>query len=118
HIQGIHGDEFDFDIALSRTLLGQVGEYRDFSSSLAFDSTKSTRDCLRPARGIPPALASARLVVSVATIALSHAGRRSDMAEVLLFHHALGRTPGVLAFADLLRTQGHTVHTPDLYDGR
>jgi len=40
------------------------------------------------------------------------------MAEVLLFHHALGRTPGVLAFADQLRTQGHTVHTPDLYDGR
>ena len=40
------------------------------------------------------------------------------MAKVLLFHHALGLTPGVLAFADELRAAGHTVHTPDLYDGR
>jgi dienelactone hydrolase len=40
------------------------------------------------------------------------------VAEVLLFHHALGRTPGFLAFADDLRGAGHTVHTPDLYDGR
>jgi dienelactone hydrolase len=40
------------------------------------------------------------------------------MAEVVLFHHALGLTPGVLAFADQLRHAGHTVHTPDLYDGR
>ncbi len=40
------------------------------------------------------------------------------MAEVLLFHHALGLTPGVLAFADSLRRADHTVHTPDLFDGR
>ena len=40
------------------------------------------------------------------------------MAEVLLFHHALGLTPGVVAFADSLRGAGHTVHTPDLFDGR
>ena len=40
------------------------------------------------------------------------------MAEVLLFHHAQGLTPGVLAFADELRRAGHTVHTPDLLDGR
>jgi dienelactone hydrolase len=40
------------------------------------------------------------------------------MAEVLLFHHALGLTPGVVSFADDLRRGGHTVHTPDLYDGR
>ena len=40
------------------------------------------------------------------------------MAEVLLFHHALGLTEGVLAFADDLRRAGHTVHTPDLFDGR
>src|SRR6266536_680186 len=40
------------------------------------------------------------------------------MAEVLLFHHAQGLTPGVRAFADELRTAGHTVHTPDLFDGR
>ena len=40
------------------------------------------------------------------------------MAEVLLFHHAQGLTSGVLAFADELRGAGHTVHTPDLFDGR
>jgi dienelactone hydrolase len=40
------------------------------------------------------------------------------MAEVLLFHHAQGLTPGLLAFADTLRAAGHTVHTPDLFDGR
>src|SRR5215207_7590063 len=40
------------------------------------------------------------------------------MAEILLFHHIVGLTPGVLAFADDLRAQGHTVHTPDLYQGR
>ncbi len=40
------------------------------------------------------------------------------MAEVLLFHHAQGQTSGFLAFADELRKAGHTVHTPDLYDGR
>jgi dienelactone hydrolase len=39
------------------------------------------------------------------------------MAEVLLFHHALGLTPGVVAFADRLRQAGHTVYTPDLFDG-
>jgi dienelactone hydrolase len=40
------------------------------------------------------------------------------MAEVLLFHHAQGQTDGFLAFADELRAAGHTVHTPDLYDGK
>ena len=40
------------------------------------------------------------------------------MAEVLLFHHAQGLTPGVRGFADELRAAGHTVHTPDLFDGR
>ena len=40
------------------------------------------------------------------------------MAEVLLFHHAQGLTRGVRAFADDLRAAGHTVHTPDLFDGR
>ena len=40
------------------------------------------------------------------------------MAEVLLFHHAQGLTPGVVAFADELRAARHTVHTPDLFDGR
>ena len=40
------------------------------------------------------------------------------MAEVLLFHHAHGLTAGCLSFADELRAAGHTVHTPDLYDGK
>jgi len=40
------------------------------------------------------------------------------MAEVLLFHHAQGQTPGFHAFADELRGAGHTVHAPDLFDGR
>src|SRR3712207_5140853 len=40
------------------------------------------------------------------------------MAEVVLFHHAQGLTPGVVAFAEELRRAGHTVHAPDLYDGR
>lgn len=40
------------------------------------------------------------------------------MAEVVLFHHALGLTDWVRGFADELREAGHTVHTPDLFDGR
>lgn len=40
------------------------------------------------------------------------------MTEVVLFHHAQGRTQGVLAFAEELRRAGHTVHVPDMYDGR
>jgi dienelactone hydrolase len=40
------------------------------------------------------------------------------MAEVLLFHHAQGQTRGFLAFADTLRGAGHTVHAPDLFEGR
>ena len=40
------------------------------------------------------------------------------MTEVVLFHHAQGLTPGLVAFADQLRAAGHTLHTPDLYAGR
>lgn len=40
------------------------------------------------------------------------------MADVLLFHHIQGRTDGVLAFAEELRHDGHTVHVPDLFEGR
>ncbi len=40
------------------------------------------------------------------------------MAEVLLYHHVQGLTDGVQSFADELRRAGHTVHTPDLFDGR
>ena len=39
------------------------------------------------------------------------------MAEILLFHSALGQTPGFLRLAGRLRAAGHTVHAPDLYDG-
>jgi len=40
------------------------------------------------------------------------------VAEIVLFHHAQGQTPGFLAFADELRAAGNTVHTPDLHDGK
>jgi dienelactone hydrolase len=40
------------------------------------------------------------------------------MSEVLLYHHVQGLTEGVRSFADELRQAGHTVHTPDLFDGR
>ncbi len=39
------------------------------------------------------------------------------MAEVVLFHHVQGLTDGVRAFAAELGKGGHTVHTPDLFDG-
>jgi dienelactone hydrolase len=39
------------------------------------------------------------------------------MAEVLLFHHAQGLTPGCHSLAEKLRAGGHVVHTPDLFDG-
>jgi dienelactone hydrolase len=39
------------------------------------------------------------------------------MTEVVLFHHVQGLTDGIRAFADELRAGGHTVHTPDLFDG-
>ena len=40
------------------------------------------------------------------------------MTEVVLYHHVQGLTEGVRSFADELRRAGHTVHTPDLFDGR
>ena len=39
------------------------------------------------------------------------------MSEVVLFHHALGLTPGITGFADELRRAGHDVWTPDLFEG-
>ncbi|MDQ3481765.1 MAG: dienelactone hydrolase family protein [Actinomycetota bacterium] len=39
------------------------------------------------------------------------------MAEVMLFHHVQGLTDGIRIFAEELRAGGHTVHTPDLFDG-
>lgn len=40
------------------------------------------------------------------------------MTEVVLYHHVQGLTEGVHAFAAELGQAGHTVHTPDLFDGR
>lgn len=39
------------------------------------------------------------------------------MSEVVLFHHVQGLTDGVRSVAEELRRGGHTVHTPDLFDG-
>lgn len=57
---------------------------------------------------------------------VTRSGRRTSgivasvpvMAEILLFHHIQGLTSGVHAFADRLRAAGHTVHTPDSFEGR
>ena len=48
-----------------------------------------------------------------------HSGSKEDEdGRGMLFHHAQGQTTGFHAFADELRQAGHTVHTPDLFDGR
>jgi dienelactone hydrolase len=39
------------------------------------------------------------------------------MAEVVLFHSVLGLSPGVISAAERLRAAGHTLHTPDYFDG-
>jgi dienelactone hydrolase len=39
------------------------------------------------------------------------------MTQVVLFHHAQGLRPDVVAWADSLRDAGHEVETPDLYEG-
>jgi dienelactone hydrolase len=49
---------------------------------------------------------------------LDQSSEEAAMAEVVLYHHVQGLTPGVVAFADELRQAGHTVHTPDLFEGR
>ena len=40
------------------------------------------------------------------------------MTEIVLYHHVQGLTEGVRSFAEELRQAGHTVHTPDVFDGR
>jgi dienelactone hydrolase len=40
------------------------------------------------------------------------------VADIVLFHHAQGLTPGVQSFADRLRRAGHLVIVPDYYAGR
>lgn len=44
--------------------------------------------------------------------------RGVDMAEIVLYHHALGLTPGVIEFGETLRRAGNIVHTPDLFKGQ
>lgn len=39
------------------------------------------------------------------------------MASIILFHHALGLTASLRDYADTLRSFGHDVTTPDLFDG-
>ena len=40
------------------------------------------------------------------------------MTAVVLYHHVQGLTDGVRSFGDELRRAGHTVHTPDMFEGR
>src|SRR5919108_3278744 len=40
------------------------------------------------------------------------------MTELILFHHSQGLTEGLHTVADDLRTAGHTVHTPDMFEGK
>jgi dienelactone hydrolase len=40
------------------------------------------------------------------------------MSEVVLFHHVQGLTDGVRSFAEELGRAGHTVQTPDVFEGR
>ena len=63
------------------------------------------------------------MLLSVAFTGDVGAAQRSStyaarMAELLIFHHAQGLTPGVRAFAERLEAAGHTTHVPDLYEGR
>lgn len=44
--------------------------------------------------------------------------KENALAHILLFHHALGLTDGVLRFAASLRRAGHVATVPDLYAGR
>jgi dienelactone hydrolase len=40
------------------------------------------------------------------------------MSEIVLYHHIQGLTDGIRAFGDELRQAGHTVHMPDVFEGR
>ena len=40
------------------------------------------------------------------------------MANVVIFHHIQGLTPGMRRMAETIRDAGHDVHAPDLHDGR
>ena len=78
---------------------------------------------LRPIRpGGPPVVLGLRPRSPSSSSALS--GIRPSLARVVavttvvLFHSAQGQTPGFLAFADELRSAGHTIHAPDLFEGK
>jgi dienelactone hydrolase len=40
------------------------------------------------------------------------------VANVVIFHHIQGLTPGMRRMAETIRDAGHDVHAPDLHDGR
>jgi dienelactone hydrolase len=110
---------------------GRARELRTISSDLAWPLAARA-----PRFGSPGALNNAELAARTAEGLLArpeHPRRHrrhpvpascrpaltsSGMAEVLLFHHALGLTPGCLSFAEELRAAGHILHVPDLYEGR
>ncbi|WP_344338116.1 dienelactone hydrolase family protein [Kitasatospora putterlickiae] len=48
----------------------------------------------------------------------SAARKSSPVAQILLLHSVYGLRPAVHTAADRLRAAGHTVHTPDLFEGR
>lgn len=52
------------------------------------------------------------------SLGVHHCQERAAWPRYCCFTHALGRTPGFLAFADTLRRAGHTMHTPDLFAGQ
>lgn len=78
----------------------------------------SAATLLNIAISVPPASMDSRPSRGRNVLTVPHLGHwPTDMAEVLLFHHAHGITDGFLAFADELRAAGHVVRTPDLFEG-
>ena len=90
---------------------------------------------VRPHRGVRPAHGARRPVAGggrrprrrgsargLATLTLTPPSPPQTgvphMADVLLFHHTIGLTPGLVELADRWRAAGHTVHAPDLFGGR
>jgi dienelactone hydrolase len=51
-------------------------------------------------------------------VPVSHLGPYGDrMTDVIAFHHAMGQTPGFLAFVNRLGSLGYVVHAPDVFLG-
>ena len=77
------------------------------------------RNCARKVeRAVTPVLYCRDRLFRAACVSLDAKEEADTMAEVLLFHHAQGLTPGMISFAETLRGAGHIVHTPDLFEGR